>query len=714
MRFSGFINIISVITVIACGVYGADIQEEALPHTMTYREIAARIDGLEDSFEETEPDACLSLVEMLRAGLATIRDLDPRNRDRLLTRLDMIEMAVLFTREDRPAAESIAGRIFRRDPAVTLSGSLGSAEMAMWFESIRETYVGLLSILSRPPGSKVYLDDVMFGTTPLDNVFAPAGDHSIRLEKDGYTSWIGRVLIQPGEPATIAADLSRNSATLFVWVSPPETAITIDSVPGSITTQPLPALLYPLALSMGLWPKQMAQPVFIEAVKPGQRFIRFESDCHQSVQYRLNVSIGEFFLPPILLQPAESFVSIQSVPDNRPVFIDGRRWGTTPVVRQSACPGSHYIEVQFESGRHWGRHVELEADREQVFQAHPRPSILFLGCASENAGLAIEAAYGIESWIDASESFTLINRRIAERYRYRPAGASVLELMAKPEFDPGDGNWLSKLSNLTATILETNATLVAIARIQPPDSRQPGSLIFIRTDTIKPDVLPIPPGLPGVTPPDEISSLLSGIPPLSRLRSGLRVTTVDRRILVSEIIPGGPSETSPLQSGDRLLQMDGQRLDHRETFESVLSNPETPEMLRITAQRGNREFDVTIPMMRQPVMLPLDDPRVAYNLILTHIDQASFIGETNRDSTLNAGICHLALDQPREALDTFETLNSLDESGIGRGTVQYLMYLAAQALGDLPLATAYRESAAQATSCTIIHGDGPELHALLQ
>ena len=68
---------------------------------------------------------------------------------------------------------------------------------------------GGLMVDSRPPGARVYLDGTLLGITPLSQPSVPAGDHAIRLERDGYRNWIGAVRIVPSEQARVTASLER-------------------------------------------------------------------------------------------------------------------------------------------------------------------------------------------------------------------------------------------------------------------------------------------------------------------------------------------------------------------------------------------------------------------------------------------------------------------------------------------------------------------------
>jgi hypothetical protein len=64
-----------------------------------------------------------------------------------------------------------------------------------------------MSVESRPPGAKVFFDNKMIGITPLSVPEAPIGQHSIRLELDGYQNWTAAVRIVSGDQNRVRASL---------------------------------------------------------------------------------------------------------------------------------------------------------------------------------------------------------------------------------------------------------------------------------------------------------------------------------------------------------------------------------------------------------------------------------------------------------------------------------------------------------------------------
>jgi len=69
--------------------------------------------------------------------------------------------------------------------------------------------VGALFVDSRPAGASVFLDGLAVGITPLSLPQIAAGDHAIRLERDGYRRWSSSIRVAGGQRQRVAASLER-------------------------------------------------------------------------------------------------------------------------------------------------------------------------------------------------------------------------------------------------------------------------------------------------------------------------------------------------------------------------------------------------------------------------------------------------------------------------------------------------------------------------
>jgi serine/threonine protein kinase len=66
-----------------------------------------------------------------------------------------------------------------------------------------------LNVDSRPGGARVYIDGRLVGTTPVSVPQVGAGEHAIRLERDGYRRWSSSIRIVTGEPNRVTASLEK-------------------------------------------------------------------------------------------------------------------------------------------------------------------------------------------------------------------------------------------------------------------------------------------------------------------------------------------------------------------------------------------------------------------------------------------------------------------------------------------------------------------------
>jgi hypothetical protein len=55
----------------------------------------------------------------------------------------------------------------------------------------------------------VYIDGRLVGTTPLQAPAVSAGEHAIRLERDGYRRWTSAVRVVSNEQNRVTASLER-------------------------------------------------------------------------------------------------------------------------------------------------------------------------------------------------------------------------------------------------------------------------------------------------------------------------------------------------------------------------------------------------------------------------------------------------------------------------------------------------------------------------
>ena len=97
----------------------------------------------------------------------------------------------------------------RGEPAERRAAQPASPAPAMPTPATIGRFAGALTIDSRPSGAKVFIDEKLVGTTPLNVSVVPAGDHAVRLERDGYRRWTSSVRVIASGQNRVTASLER-------------------------------------------------------------------------------------------------------------------------------------------------------------------------------------------------------------------------------------------------------------------------------------------------------------------------------------------------------------------------------------------------------------------------------------------------------------------------------------------------------------------------
>jgi eukaryotic-like serine/threonine-protein kinase len=105
-----------------------------------------------------------------------------------------------------PAASTGGSRPVAR-PRVAAAKERASAGPAASTAAV--PFAGVLVVESRPPGADVFVDGKPAGITPVVLARVDAGEHAVRLEREGYRRWSASVRIVSGERNRVTASLER-------------------------------------------------------------------------------------------------------------------------------------------------------------------------------------------------------------------------------------------------------------------------------------------------------------------------------------------------------------------------------------------------------------------------------------------------------------------------------------------------------------------------
>ncbi|MEP6947271.1 MAG: bifunctional serine/threonine-protein kinase/formylglycine-generating enzyme family protein [Acidobacteriota bacterium] len=119
-----------------------------------------------------------------------------------------LERAVFHTLEKDPARRTASVEDFVEEMRAAIQVYLPSIHSTMG--QSQSLPVSSLRIMTRPPASKVYVDNIAVGETTLDGELlldgVQSGNHHLRVSKSGFQDWLGDVVCD-GSPREVVAEL---------------------------------------------------------------------------------------------------------------------------------------------------------------------------------------------------------------------------------------------------------------------------------------------------------------------------------------------------------------------------------------------------------------------------------------------------------------------------------------------------------------------------
>jgi len=191
---------------------------------------------------------------------------------------------------------------------------------------------GILYVQSNPTTAEVRLDGLYQGTSPLTIPNVSAGDHTLRLEKTGYSPWQDQVTVTAGITNPVYVTLTPippppTTGTLVVNSNPDGADVKLNGTYRGLTNLTIPnvsAAIHTVRVEkMGYYP--------------------WENTVSVAAGGTTIVNVGLTAIPPI---PTTGTVNVTSDPSGAQVRLDNVAKGTTPLEITDVSVGVHTIRVE--------------------------------------------------------------------------------------------------------------------------------------------------------------------------------------------------------------------------------------------------------------------------------------------------------------------------------------------------------------------------------
>lgn len=181
---------------------------------------------------------------------------------------------------------------------------------------------GTVSISTDPSGADVYFDDKYIDTSPVFIQNVMAGTHSIRVEKEGYTTAYQVMHLDIQE--TVSKEIVMTKQTGYLALSA--------NVDG--------AAVYADKTLVGYTP--LSSALTLDA---GKHDILVTKENYYDERRQVTIEQGKTETCAVKLSPVISSVEITSEPAGASVLIDGNPAGVTPLSVDKLTLGSHVLEL---------------------------------------------------------------------------------------------------------------------------------------------------------------------------------------------------------------------------------------------------------------------------------------------------------------------------------------------------------------------------------
>lgn len=665
-------------------------------------------------FDGLDYDNAVKALDQAIAALQAVSPMDATTRGRLASAYEMRGRSKFgLGNPDDAKADFIA--LLRVDPNHALTGQVSPRVVTLFDETVAQT-VTSLQLAVMPLTAKVSIDNVPVTTTSMLRV--TIGDHVVTAEQKGYGSAKQTFTATAGAPAIVTLTLERISAVINILTSPVDVEVTMDGAKLGRTAAGPPASDYAdVVEKSGVPPATVSAALVVSDVMPGAHTFEFTRECSVRITTKLSVDKpDDYTLGPVALQPAVATLIVSANEPGAQVFIDGRQRGVVPFTAADLCEGPHLVELRSRFGRD-SRRVEARTGDKITFDGMLKPAFAVVSVSGETANLDTDMRVSIERALAATSTVRLVAppadqsdkalkaNQLAPSWlavdaEGRPVGASMQ--MARPmrvEASTKLAETFGTQGVASVSVLDRTRMIVAL----------------LASGSGTPDILDV-----RLDRPDTIAAAIEKLDRgIGLSRPSLGLLAIDVAYVTGAVVVGvdanGPAN-GRVQVGDIVVSADGQPVTDAAALDKLITSLTPGETLAVelkdpkgAQKRGDLSVFLT------PRLIGMSDQSILANRVLVDL-RARFATATDPFQQavirLNMAVALTRLGECATARDELKQVQLPDRPGVGNGTVQYLLGVCAEELGNRAEAEAAFKAAAATES--LLTEDGPSVRELAQ
>jgi len=173
-------------------------------------------DYMEGRFEEA--------IEKLTLAIKLLTD-----KDKLIDAYLHLALSHFALGEMDKVKENFAG-LLRLNPAQRLDPQYYPPGFVKIFDKVKDVILARIRVETEPAAAQVYFDGELVGLTPFQITKVAAGEHKLKLIKEGYKPTERSLLVKESEKKTVSIKLEEEEKKPTVAVTPAEVKVILPVV----------------------------------------------------------------------------------------------------------------------------------------------------------------------------------------------------------------------------------------------------------------------------------------------------------------------------------------------------------------------------------------------------------------------------------------------------------------------------------------------------
>lgn len=659
-------------------------------------------------FDALDYEKAVTALDAAIAALEASTPKDVARRDKLASAYEMRARSK-FGLGDQDGAKADFVLLLELNPAHTLSGQVSPRVVALFEETLKETVTNI-TVSVTPPTARMELDGVPLPSAGTIRV--AVGDHVVSADQQGFRPAKQTVTAALGTTAEVSLALERVSSVLRIVTSPPDVEVKVDGVSVGKTVAAPPA--------EGAAPGTAAvsAPLIVSDVTTGPHVVELKRDCFVASTTRVPVDKPDDYpVGPVTLQPAVATLSVTANQPGAQVFIDGQDRGVVPYKTAELCEGEHLVELRTPFGRDLKR-IDARAGNQLTFEGVIKPTFAVVSASGAVANLPQDMRVLVERAMGGSQTARLLAPPADQADKALKANQLTSDWLAT---DAG-GRPVGASAQMAGPVRKEASTRLAdtfgvqgVASVTVVDPNKV-VLALLAAGSTTPDVFEV--SLDNTASINAAVAKLDRVVPLSRPSIG--ILAIDVADVAGPVIAGidanSPAATTAMKVGDVIVQADGQAVTDAAVLAKVVSGHGAGQNVALEVRdAAGAAKRVDLAVFLTPRVIGLAEQGLPVNRIL--LDLRARVAETTDPfeqsvMRLNTAVALARVGEWGAAQAELQRVKLPDRPGVGNGTVQYLLAMAAEALGNRAEAEAAYKAAAATES--LLTEDGPRVKDLAE